>query len=85
MNSLVKLSQVKWACRRGMLELDLLLGSFAESTYLTLSESDKETFLALLKYPDPDLFAWLIGKASPLDPNIATMIKQIRDDAQSKF
>lgn len=50
-----------WACRRGMLELDVILGPFVEHEYDQLSTEKKGVFQRLLEADDPDLFAWLMG------------------------
>lgn len=54
-----------WRCRRGMLELDLLLGRFMEEGFHQLDESKKALFKDLLEEPDPDLYAWLMGYQEP--------------------
>ena len=37
-------ARLKWACRRGMLELDVLLQPFVEEAFHDLSDQDQETF-----------------------------------------
>ena len=44
-----------WACRRGMLELDILLSRFVETHYEKLSDQDKLRFDVLLECEDQDL------------------------------
>ncbi|PPS64740.1 hypothetical protein CRX72_03260 [Pantoea sp. BRM17] len=53
-------SRVKWACRRGMLELDVSIMPFFHYEYDSLSDEDKRVFVALLKSDDPDLFNWMM-------------------------
>lgn len=60
-------SKLRWACRRGMLELDVLLGNFLEERYDNLSVDEKKIFIELLEEPDPALFAWIMGHESPED------------------
>ncbi|MDH5359417.1 MAG: succinate dehydrogenase assembly factor 2, partial [Gammaproteobacteria bacterium] len=45
-------ARLKWQCRRGMLELDLMLESFVDKVWPGLSEQQKLTFDTLLDYPD---------------------------------
>lgn len=85
MSSLANISRIKWACRRGMLELDLLLTMFVADEYSLLSASDQATFVEMLSLPDPTLFAWLLGKEKPDQKDFAEIVKKIRDHAQSKF
>ncbi|WP_018982989.1 FAD assembly factor SdhE [Salinimonas chungwhensis] len=70
-------ARLKWACRRGMLELDVLFLPFVETGFHELSEEDKETFEKLLTCDDPDLFAWFMGHQSCPDPEQAAMVKHI--------
>ena len=70
--------KLKWACRRGMLELDVLLGKFLDEHYLSLAFEDKEHFIRLLGQSDTDLFAWLLGKAQPQDEGLARLVNKIR-------
>lgn len=53
--------KLQWACRRGMLELDMLLQPFAEHVYPTLSADEQTNFRALLQCHDNDLFQWLVA------------------------
>ena len=49
------------AWRRGIRELDLLLGRFADARIATLSDSDLAAFEALLEATDQDVLAWITG------------------------
>ena len=60
-------SKLVWRCRRGMLELDLMLEKFLEKNMNTLTESDYDRLEVFLANPDPDLYAWLMGYESPVD------------------
>ena len=80
--SLQSLEQILWACRRGMLELDLVLAPFAEVHWHDLSDEDKTTFAHLLTYYDQDLYQWVIGNQQPPDPAVAKMMERIRNHAQ---
>ena len=78
------LTQLKWACRRGMLELDVLLGNFLNEAYPTLSIEDKSAFVELLSCADPALFAWLLGREVP-DERLAKITEKIRQHARSRI
>ncbi|OFI32814.1 FAD assembly factor SdhE [Alteromonas lipolytica] len=67
-------ARLKWACRRGMLELDVLLQPFVEEAFNDLSEHDKEVFERLLTSDDPDMFAWFMGHQPCPDPELARMV-----------
>lgn len=77
-------AKLKWACRRGMLELDVLLGNFLEEAYSDLSLEEKKQFVTLLSHGDPSLFAWLLGHETPSDPELIAITDKIRRHAQSR-
>jgi succinate dehydrogenase flavin-adding protein (antitoxin of CptAB toxin-antitoxin module) len=60
-----ELNKVKWAARRGMLELDLILGPYVDQEYMLLPDKDKEAFLSLLECEDSDLFTWFLKSVPP--------------------
>ncbi len=72
-----RVARLKWACRRGMLELDVLLLPFVEQAFDTLTFAEKETFERLLTCDDPDLFAWFMGHQSCTDPDLAKMVATV--------
>ncbi len=53
-------AKIKWNCRRGMLELDLILNRFVEHRLETLSEDQLRSFETLLELQDPELYYWLM-------------------------
>jgi len=71
-------SRVRWQCRRGMLELDALLGDFVEHYYLDLTTQQRESFHAILEYPDQLLFDYFFGQCIPIDKDVADVIQWIR-------
>ncbi len=72
-------NRVKWASRRGMLELDLLLGNFVENAYDDLSLDVKEQYWALLECEDQDLFNWLIHRYPTENESLQSIVNTIRD------
>ncbi|OGT20232.1 MAG: hypothetical protein A2V90_03650 [Gammaproteobacteria bacterium RBG_16_57_12] len=74
-------SRLRWQCRRGMLELDLMLEAFLEQRYEQLSERERSAFEELLTYPDQLLQDYFYGRAAPIDAGIADVIQKIRQPA----
>lgn len=74
-------ARLKWQCRRGMLELDLMLKAFVDKVWPTLTDAEKITFDTLLDYPDQLLFDYLLGNAVPTDGEMMRVIEQIRQAA----
>jgi antitoxin CptB len=50
---------------RGMREIDLILGRFADAEIAKLCESELDDYERLLEAPDPDIFSWITGEAMP--------------------
>lgn len=71
-------SKIKWRCRRGMLELDLLLLPFYESKFTQLSPPLQQAFITLLEEPDPDIYNWFLGAKEPPD-TFTQIIKCLRE------
>ncbi|MAZ66715.1 MAG: succinate dehydrogenase assembly factor 2 family protein [Kangiellaceae bacterium] len=63
--SIDDLPRIRWACRRGMLELDVILLPFVEKHYGDLTKQKQREFVSLLPEPDPDIYAWLMGHQKP--------------------
>jgi antitoxin CptB len=53
------------AWRRGMREMDLVMGRFADAHLPTMSESELDAFELLLDAPDHQALAWIVGGAPP--------------------
>lgn len=78
MNSSAKeKAKLKWACRRGMLELDVLFMPFVDEAWEQLSEDNKQIFERLLTCQDPELFAWFMGHEECEDSELRSMVELI--------
>ena len=74
-------TRLRWQCRRGMLELDLMLETFVEKRYADLPIKAKYAFHQLLKCQDQFLLDYLMGQDVPTDKDVADVAKQVRDAA----
>lgn len=59
------LERVRWRCRRGLLELDIVLGRFVEKHYAGLDAAQEVAFDELLDMPDTVLWDMITGKKMP--------------------
>jgi antitoxin CptB len=73
----VNKARLKWACRRGMLELDVLFMSFVDEAYDSLASEQQFTFERLLTCQDPELFAWFMGHQVCEDSELNEMVNII--------
>jgi len=69
-----ELSKIKWRCRRGVKELDIVLSKYVEEYYKKEStNSNKQAlttaFQELLELEDPVLYALLLGEVEATDKN----------------
>lgn len=71
------LSRLRWHCRRGMRELDVLLMRYFEQGYPTADAAHQQAFEALLDLQDPVILAYLTGAQTPDCQDIADVIQQL--------
>lgn len=74
-------SRLYWQCRRGMLELDLVLQTFLDRQYDEADAGEQRAFEALLSYPDPLLLEYVMGRMIPADPPLAHVVARLRATA----
>lgn len=73
-----ELNKLRWRCRRGTLELDLMLVRYLESRYLAADSREQQTFLCLLELEDSKLIRYLMGEVVPENPDFLGLVAQIR-------
>jgi antitoxin CptB len=71
---MAEIDRVRWHCRRGLLELDVVLTRFLDRHFERLSPQQRATFNRLLDYPDNDLWDFVTGKQPPPDAETARII-----------
>lgn len=70
-------SRIRWLCRRGMKELDVLLERFLDTAYDDLNSTERAAFESLLRNEDPDLYDLLARKMEAADAQQAQIIARI--------
>lgn len=71
-------SQLVWRCRRGVRELDVLLGRFIETEYSQLNDEEKDAFEEFLEVQDPVIMDWLFDKYSPEDAGVLNIVNKLK-------
>lgn len=71
------LAKLKWRCRRGMRELDIVLERYLEQRYAYAPVAEQQAFVDLLELPDPELFAYLMGREVPTDSRWVDVIAKL--------
>jgi len=72
------LGKLRWRCRRGMKELDLLTLGYLERYYPTASAEEQQAFADLLEVQDPLLMSYMVGRQTPDEPATAQVVKVMR-------
>jgi len=70
------LGKLRWRCRRGMKELDVLLERYVATRFGGASAAEQEAFRQLLDTQDQVLYAYCLG-VQPPPPHLATLIERI--------
>jgi antitoxin CptB len=79
--AITEINRLRWQCRRGMRELDLLLLRFLDTGYAGLDADAARAFARLLDCPDALLLEWLLGRQRPSDKEVADVVLRIRRSA----
>ena len=78
MNQIEEWNRAKWASRRGLLELDLLLAPFVNEAFNTLDDGLRSDYRELLFQDDQDLMEWIMGRAEVPEPRFFRVVLEIR-------
>ena len=70
--------RLKWKCRRGLLELDLVLGRFLQREASDLEEPQLVRLNQLLDLPDIDLWDIVSGRSDRYDPLLQDVVARLR-------
>ena len=73
-----ELERVRWRIRRGLLELDIVLGRFVEAHYQELDEAGKRAFEVLLDMPDTVLWDMITGRLEAAQSDQQALLEKIR-------
>lgn len=73
-----QLGKLRWRCRRGMKELDLLALGYLERHYAVASAEEQQAFAQLLELQDPLLMSYMVGRETPAEPITAKVVGVMR-------
>ena len=73
-----EIDRLRWSCRRGLLELDLVLQQFLSEEYPFLDVNQKRTFSRLLGLPDNDLLDLAMGRTDTTDEAFGEIVQLMR-------
>ena len=75
---MAKLDKIRWQCRRGLLELDLILQEFNRRHLAGLEPEQLERFEELLALPDNDLLDLAMGRTAVPEPRYHNVVQLLR-------
>jgi len=72
-----EMARLRWRCRRGMRELDVLLQRYLDHRYPVAPATEQQAFARLLELQDPQLFAYVMDRDRPADPELLNVIRRL--------
>ena len=78
MSEVPRAEQLRWQCRRGMLELDFVLARYLDNSFEAADQDEKALFAQLLTAQDPELQAWILNGVPHPDPAYQRLLDRIR-------
>lgn len=72
-----EMSRLRWRCRRGMRELDVLLMAYLDELYAAAPASEQAAFRDLLSLQDPDIHGLLTGRLVADDAGLRALIERL--------
>ena len=73
-----ELNRLRWRCRRGLLENDLILARFLDARGEMLDSSEIAALDRLLDFADNELWDLLAGRAEPEDSALVPLLTVLR-------
>jgi antitoxin CptB len=74
----VEMNRLRWRCRRGLLENDLVLERFLKKHGAQLEGERLSAFQALLDYGDNELWGLIGGRDECRDPALGELVQLLR-------
>ena len=72
------LNRLRWRCRRGMLENDLILTRFLDSRGDRITDAELAALESILQLNDNDLWEVLSGRQEPADVAVMPLLERLR-------
>ena len=75
---MAELDKIRWHCRRGLLELDLILEKFNQRHLLGLDPEQLDRYRELLEFQDNELLELVMGRAASPDRRYEGILQRLR-------
>jgi len=73
-----RLNRLRWRCRRGMLENDLILTRFLDARGDAITEQEVAALDILVGMSDNELWDLLSGREEPADATVAPLLERLK-------
>ena len=73
-----EMNRLRWRCRRGMRELDMIFDRFLNEDYPALDPIRRQAFGRLLEVNDPELYDWVLGRTSPASEDFLELVERLK-------
>jgi antitoxin CptB len=70
--------RLRWRCRRGMKELDLLLVAWLDEHWDASAPDERQCFVRFLELPDPQIAGYLLRDGTPATDAFEPLARQLR-------
>ncbi len=70
------LGQLRWRCRRGMKELDVLLAHYVDTEFCAAPLQEQQAFMRLLEVQDPVLYGYFVAQRPP-PADLAQIVQRV--------
>jgi len=74
-----ELERARWRCRRGLLELDIVLQRFMDQHYVQLDAAGLQQFDTLLDLPDNDLWDMITARKELEDKSLQVVLRLLQE------
>lgn len=75
--------RIRWQCRRGIKEVEVVLFPFFENYYKNVNRREQVLFERLLECHDADLFEWFTHRAKSSDPGLQEIVDLVLEKVAS--
>ena len=77
----IRRKRLRWQCRRGMRELDVLLMRYMKRDFDTADVTERSAFETLLSLPDPEILDLLTGRCTAQDSRLQHVVERLLSDS----
>lgn len=77
-DDLAEMRRLRWRCRRGMQELDMLMLRYLDRRWAQAPAAERSDFERLLGTEDDRLWRWVLGHEAIDDPALKALVERIQ-------